>query len=105
LRLPLAPCPPQPHNVRLPTHVAPLARLFIEPDSQYLAPLPYRGRRNEPAFVRYVAEAIADVKGVSVADVVHHSTQNFYRLYGKAGMMWELLNAPLPPEEGAIDVQ
>jgi TatD DNase family protein len=71
----------------------PLARLLIETDSPYLAPLPYRGRRNEPAFVRHVAEAIAHVKRVPVVDVLHYSTQNFYRLYGKAEMTWEQLNA------------
>jgi TatD DNase family protein len=72
--------------------MVPLERLLIETDSPYLAPQPHRGKRNEPAFVIHVAEAIADVKCVPVADVLHHSTQNFYRLYGKAGMAWE----PLP---------
>ncbi len=72
--------------------LVPLERLLIETDSPYLAPLPHRGRRNEPAFVRYVAEAIAHVKGVPVAAVLRHSTQNFYRLYGKVGMTWEPLN-------------
>jgi TatD DNase family protein len=84
---------PKADNVRAAVRVVPLERLLIETDSPYLAPLPYRGRRNEPAFVRHVAEAIAQVKGVPVGDVLHHSTQNFYRLYGKADMTWELLNA------------
>jgi TatD DNase family protein len=84
---------PKADNVRAALREVPLARLLIETDSPYLAPLPHRGRRNEPAFVRHVAEAIAHVKEVSVADVVHHSTQNFYRLYGKDGMTWEPLNA------------
>jgi TatD DNase family protein len=84
---------PKADNVRAALRVVPLERLLIETDSPYLAPLPHRGRRNEPAFVRHVAEAIAHVKGVPVADVLHHSTQNFYRLYRKAGMKWELLNA------------
>jgi TatD DNase family protein len=84
---------PKADNVRAAVRVVPLERLLIETDSPYLTPLPYRGRRNEPAFVCHVAEAIAQVKGVSVGDVVHHSTQNFYRLYGKSNMTWELLNA------------
>jgi TatD DNase family protein len=84
---------PKADNVRAAVRVVPLERLLIETDSPYLAPLPHRGRRNEPAFVRHVAEAIAQVKGVPVADVVHHSTQNFYRLYAKAGMLWESLEA------------
>jgi TatD DNase family protein len=84
---------PKADNVRAALRVVPLERLLIETDSPYLAPLPYRGRRNEPAFVRHVAEAIARVKEVSVAEVLHHSTQNFYRLYAKTGMLWELLGA------------
>jgi TatD DNase family protein len=84
---------PKADDVRAAVRVVPLERLLIETDSPYLAPLPYRGRRNEPAFVRHVAEAIAHVKGVPVSDILHHSTQNFYRLYGKANMTWELLNA------------
>jgi TatD DNase family protein len=84
---------PKADNVRAALRVVPLERLLIETDSPYLAPLPHRGRRNEPAFVRHVAEAVAHVKGVPVADVLYHSTQNFYRLYGKDGMTWESLNA------------
>ena len=84
---------PKADNVRAALRVVPLDRLLIETDSPYLAPLPYRGRRNEPAFVRHVAEAIAHVKAIPVADVLHHSTQNFYRLYGKADMTWEPLKA------------
>jgi TatD DNase family protein len=83
---------PKADNVRAAVRVVPLERLLIETDSPYLAPLPYRGRRNEPAFVRLVAEAIAHVKGVPLGDVLHHSTRNFYHLYGKADMTWELLN-------------
>jgi TatD DNase family protein len=79
-------------NVRESLRIVPLERLLIETDSPYLAPKPHRGKRNEPAFVAHVAEAIAEVKSVPVADVLHHSTQNFYRLYGKADMTWE----PLP---------
>jgi TatD DNase family protein len=72
----------------------PLERLLIETDSPYLAPKPHRGKRNEPAFVVHVAEAIAEVKSVPVADVLYHSTQNFYQLYGKADMTWEPLWSP-----------
>ncbi|ETX02450.1 MAG: hypothetical protein ETSY1_03510 [Candidatus Entotheonella factor] len=72
----------------------PLERLLIETDSPYLAPKPHRGKRNEPAFVVHVAEAIAEVKGVPVADVAAHSTRNFYQLYAKPGMAWAPLSAP-----------
>ena len=81
-------------NVREALRVVPLDRLLIETDSPYLAPLPHRGKRNEPAFVVHVAEAIAEVKKVPVTDILDHSTQNFYRLYGTAGMTWELLSCP-----------
>jgi TatD DNase family protein len=57
-------------NVRAALRVVPLERLLIETDSPYLAPLPYRGKRNEPAFVAHVAEAIAKVKSVPVATIL-----------------------------------
>lgn len=81
-------------NVREALRRVPLERLLIETDSPYLAPDPYRGKRNEPAFVVHVAEAIAGVKGTPVAEVVAHSSRNFYRLYAKPGMTWAPLVAP-----------
>lgn len=62
----------------------PLDRLLVETDSPYLAPVPYRGRPNEPKYVREVAEFVADVKGVSFEDLAHHTTENFYRLFSQA---------------------
>lgn len=62
----------------------PLDRLLIETDSPYLAPVPYRGKTNEPAWVLHVAECIAQLKGVSAAAIAEASTQNFYRLFAKA---------------------
>jgi TatD DNase family protein len=85
---------PKADNVRAALCVVPLERLLIETDSPYLAPPPHRGKRNEPAFVIHVAEAIAHVKAVPVAEVLEHSTQNFYRLYGRDGMTWETLTLP-----------
>lgn len=60
----------------------PLDRLLIETDSPYLAPTPYRGKTNEPAYVKHVAECIADVRGISVAEVGAASSANFRRLFG-----------------------
>jgi TatD DNase family protein len=57
-------------------------RLLIETDSPYLAPVPRRGRRNEPAFVRYTAEAVARIKGLSVEDVGRITDLNARRLFG-----------------------
>lgn len=62
----------------------PLDRMLIETDSPYLAPVPYRGKRNDPSKVRHVAEKIADLRGISVAEVQEHTTANFYKLFSKA---------------------
>lgn len=59
----------------------PLERLLIETDSPYLAPVPYRGRSNEPGFVPQVAEKLAELKNLSVDDVAGRSTANFYSLF------------------------
>jgi TatD DNase family protein len=62
----------------------PLARLLIETDSPYLAPVPHRGKRNEPAYVRHVAEEIADIRGISLAEVETATTENFFELFRSA---------------------
>jgi TatD DNase family protein len=61
----------------------PLDRLLIETDSPYLAPVPYRGKLNDPSKVIHVAEKIADLRGIPVADVARASTDNFFRLFNK----------------------
>lgn len=61
----------------------PLDRLLIETDSPYLAPVPYRGKRNDPSKVIHVAEKIADLRGITVAEVARASTENFFRLFNK----------------------
>ncbi len=63
----------------------PLDRLLIETDAPYLAPVPHRGRRNEPAYVRHVGEEIARLKGVSVDEVASASSRNFFNLFRAAG--------------------
>ena len=63
---------------------APLDRLLIETDSPYLAPVPMRGKKNEPSFVLHTAEALANVKQVSVDEIHSATTDNFYRLFTKA---------------------
>jgi TatD DNase family protein len=63
----------------------PLERMLIETDSPYLAPVPHRGKRNEPAFVRHVAEAIAALREVPVAAVAEATSRNFFRLFGVDG--------------------
>ncbi|MDP2029703.1 MAG: TatD family hydrolase [Thiobacillus sp.] len=62
----------------------PLDRMLIETDSPYLAPVPHRGRTNQPGFVKYVAEEIARVRNISVDAVGEATTQNFFRLFAAA---------------------
>ena len=61
----------------------PLERLLVETDCPYLAPMPYRGKRNEPAYVAHTAAALAQVKGVAVAELEATTTANFHRLFAK----------------------
>ncbi|MES2562992.1 MAG: TatD family hydrolase [Pseudomonadota bacterium] len=59
----------------------PLDRLLVETDSPYLAPVPYRGKTNRPAWVRYVAEEIARLREVTVNDISSATSNNFFRLF------------------------
>jgi len=61
----------------------PLDRLLIETDSPYLAPVPYRGKVNDPSLVRHVAERIAELKGVAPEEVGRCSSENFFKLFNK----------------------
>ncbi len=60
----------------------PLDRMLVETDSPYLAPVPHRGKRNEPAFVLQVAETIASVREIPLEDVIHATSQNAHALFG-----------------------
>ncbi len=62
----------------------PLDRLLVETDAPYLAPVPKRGKRNEPAFVVYTAERVAEIKGVSPERLAAVTTDNFFTLFAKA---------------------
>lgn len=62
--------------------VVPDDYLLVETDSPYLTPAPHRGKRNEPAYVKYVAEEIAHIRGVSLADISRITTLNAKRLFG-----------------------
>ena len=62
----------------------PINRLLVETDSPYLAPVPNRGRRNEPAFVRYTARKAAEIKGVDQETFEKITTDNFFQLFSKA---------------------
>ena len=68
-------------EIRAVARQVPLNRLLVETDSPYLAPVPYRGKQNQPAYVREVCEYVATLKGVSVEEFAQITTQNFERLF------------------------
>jgi len=62
----------------------PLERILIETDAPWLAPMPYRGKINQPAYVKHVAEFLANLRGVTFEEVAHQTTQNFYNFTGSS---------------------
>lgn len=62
----------------------PIERMLVETDSPYLAPVPYRGKKNQPAYVRHVAEHIAQLRNVSVEEIAEHTSRNFFQLFDGA---------------------
>jgi len=60
---------------------APFDRLLIETDSPYLAPVPQRGKSNEPAYLKYIAACLAEIRGVTLAEIAKQTTKNFQRLF------------------------
>jgi TatD DNase family protein len=62
----------------------PLDRMLIETDSPYLAPMPYRGKMNQPGYVKHVAEHIAELRGITVEEVAEATTRNFFALFKSA---------------------
>jgi TatD DNase family protein len=79
------------HDVRQIIEIMPDDRILIETDCPYLAPVPYRGRRNEPAYVKEVCEGLAQVKGWSFEDAAQKSTDAFFSLFQKADktLLWD----------------
>ncbi|HMF89308.1 MAG TPA: TatD family hydrolase [Candidatus Angelobacter sp.] len=72
---------PKAENIRAAAGQVPLDRMLIETDSPFLAPVPHRGKRNEPAFVVHTAEAIAQLRGSSTEEIGRHTAENFYALF------------------------
>jgi len=72
---------PKAQNLRDVAKALPLATILIETDSPYLAPQPYRGKRNEPAYVREVARMLASVRNLSADEIAAATSQNFRRLF------------------------
>lgn len=67
----------------------PLDRLLVETDAPYLAPVPYRGKPNQPAYVKHVAEAIADLRQISLEEVAAATSRNFLTLFPAAAAVLE----------------
>jgi len=70
-------------EIRGVARLVPLDRLLVETDAPYLAPAPYRGKPNEPAFVVHTLERLAAIKDVTVKDMARISSANFFRLFAK----------------------
>ncbi len=73
---------PKAQPIRDAAQMVPLDRMLIETDSPYLAPIPHRGQRNEPAFVREVARQIGELRNLSTEEIGSQTAQNFYNLVG-----------------------
>jgi TatD DNase family protein len=71
-------------ELRATVREVPLERLLLETDAPYLAPEPFRGKRNEPAHVARVAARLAEVRGLPVAEIERATSENFFRLFTKA---------------------
>jgi TatD DNase family protein len=76
---------PKAQQIRDSALQVPLERMFIETDSPFLAPVPFRGKRNEPAYVKEVARQIGELRGLSTEVIGRQTSENFYRFF------------PLPP--------
>ena len=70
-------------SIREAARACPLDRMLVETDAPYLAPVPHRGRSNEPAFTAHTLAHLADVKGVSVKEMARITSDNFFRLFAK----------------------
>jgi len=75
---------PKAKPIRDAAQMVPLDRMLIETDSPYLAPIPHRGQRNEPAFVKEVARQIGELRSLPAEEIGSQTTQNFYMFFGLA---------------------
>ena len=75
---------PKSHDLRAIFAAAPLDRILVETDAPYLAPPPFRGKRNEPAYVRHTAQVGAELFGISLAEFAAATSANFDRLFPRA---------------------
>ncbi len=84
---------PKAHQIRDAALEVPLDRMFIETDCPYLAPIPYRGKRNEPAFVIETARKIGELRGITMEEAGDQTARNFYKFFKIA----EITESKVPP--------
>ena len=89
-------------DVRAVARALPIDRLIIETDCPYLAPVPMRGRRNEPAFLPHVAAKLAEIKDVDEAEIATVTTRNFFRLFPRADRALAQGNGALAQSDEAL---
>ena len=77
---------PKAEAVRQAARITPDDRLLVETDCPYLAPVPHRGKRNEPAFVVETVKRLAEVRGTTAERIASLTTSNFERLFPRAGI-------------------
>ena len=70
-------------EIREVAQIAPAERILVETDAPYLAPVPYRGKRNEPAYVKHTAKVLAETRRVPEDEIARQTTDNFFRLFQK----------------------
>lgn len=75
---------PKAADVREAARITPAERMLVETDSPYLAPVPFRGKRNEPAYVVHTARTLAQIRGVPLNQLISETTKNFEHLFGWA---------------------
>jgi TatD DNase family protein len=85
---------PKAQQIRDAALEVPLDRMLIETDSPYLAPVPHRGKRNEPAFVKETARRLGELRGLSTEDVGERTSGNFYNFFKLAEMIENKVSAP-----------
>lgn len=76
-------------NVREMAKEIPLERLLIETDSPYLAPVPNRGKRNDPTNVRYVADMLSNLKEIQIDKIIENSRENTVKLFSLKGVVFD----------------
>jgi TatD DNase family protein len=83
-------------ELRATVQALPLDRLILETDAPYLAPQPFRGKRNEPAYVAHIAATLAEVRALPVDEIARATTDNFFRLFAKAAPARASVSARAP---------